>query len=232
LSKVRVLKVAHNLQRWVPHELEKRRVQQTPRDGGRGASAKAVLEEIERRAREILEEIRAEASQAEEKARRRGFEVGVAEGRAEGARQVLAELQQRQGELDAAITQFESEIVESRERWLQTVVQIATAVAAKIVENEVREDPDAIYRIARSALARAENERRLVLRASAENISKLIKRTGELVAGRYLDLEFKEDPSLGNADVVVEGDHGFVDARLSSRLEEIERVLLEAVSGD
>jgi len=230
LSKVRVLKVAHNLQTWVPHELEKRRVRQAPRD--KDASAKVVMEEIERRAREILEEIRAEASEAEEKARRKGFEVGLAEGRAEGARRVMAELQQRQEELDAAITRFESEVVESRERWLETVVQIATSVASKIVENEVREDPDAIYRVARSALARAENQQRLVLRASAENISRLIMRTRELVAGRYLDLEFKEDATLGNADVVVEGDHGFVDARLSSRLEEIERVLLEAVSGD
>jgi len=188
---------------------------------GNGARRIAAEEfEARQRARLILEEANAEARRFRE----------VAEAEVSSWRLAAAEAGRREG-LGRAAAQVVRGAVE-RDRLLAgcigEVLDVASAIAGRILLREVRPGADAALAAGR-ALSEVRGCRRATLRAcpkDAEEIRNIGGRLGEAV-GR---LRILEDPALAPGEVMVDADGATVDGRFQAQLAELRRALEELES--
>ncbi len=112
-------------------------------------------------------------------------------------------------------------------------IEVAFQVAARILESEVKANPETLFALVRSALRKAGDSRRIALRlcpGDAAALERDFERVGhgDLAAAR---VEIVADPSLGPGDCLVDTDFGQVDGRLATRLSEAKRAVHAAVEG-
>jgi flagellar assembly protein FliH len=112
-------------------------------------------------------------------------------------------------------------------------LELALVLARKIVEGEVTVNVDRVIAMARTAVRRLGESRRVVVKLSPDDAQALTARQAAsplapLNAGSALQVEIVGDPALGRGDCLVEGDLGAVDGRLDTRLAELRRILAEA----
>ncbi len=112
-------------------------------------------------------------------------------------------------------------------------IEIGFQVASRILETETRSNPEAIFSLVRSALRKAGDSRRVVVRVSPGDAGALETgrdRLGDgvLAAAR---VEIVADATLGPGDCLVETDFGQVDGRLATRLSEAKRAVKAAMDG-
>jgi flagellar biosynthesis/type III secretory pathway protein FliH len=168
----------------------------------------------------------------------------ILEGASDGARRVrevaeaevsswrlAAEEAGRQEGLGRAATHILRAAVE-RDRLLAScsgeILDLASAIAGRILLREVRPGADAVLAAGR-AISEVRGCRRATLHAcpqDAEEIRAIGGRLGE-AAGR---LRIVEDPSLAPGEVVVEADGATVDGRFRAQLAELRRALEELES--
>jgi flagellar assembly protein FliH len=112
-------------------------------------------------------------------------------------------------------------------------LELALLIARKIVEGELTVNVDRVIAMARSAVRRLGESRRIVVRlapADAEAIQeRSAGRAGDSLAVGSSQVEIVPDHTLSRGDCVVEGDLVAVDARLDTRMAELRRVLTESV---
>lgn len=187
-------------------------------DGARRIPAEVF--EARQRARLILEEASAEARRVREVAE---AEIGswrltaVEAGRQEGLGRAAAQVLRGAVERDRLLSGCTGEILD-----------VASAIAGRILLREIRPGADAID-AARRALSEVRGCRRATLSAcpqEAEEIRGIGGRLGEAV-GR---LRILEDPALAPGEVMVEADGATVDGRFRAQLAELRRALEELES--
>jgi flagellar assembly protein FliH len=104
-------------------------------------------------------------------------------------------------------------------------IEIGFQVARKILETEIRQSPEALFALVRSAIRRAGQSRRVAVRLSPDDAALVQSQAGQsalsdLTAAR---IEVVPDPSLQRGDCTVDTDFGQVDGRLGTRLAELHR---------
>jgi flagellar assembly protein FliH len=112
-------------------------------------------------------------------------------------------------------------------------LELALVLARKIVEGEVTINVDRVIAMARTAVRRLGESRRVVVKLSPADAEAMIARQAAsplapLNAGSAVQVEIVADPALGRGDCLVEGDLGSVDGRLDTRLAELRRILSES----
>ncbi|MBI5837326.1 MAG: hypothetical protein HZB25_08780 [Candidatus Eisenbacteria bacterium] len=159
-----------------------------------------------------------------EAAYRRGFEDGVVEGRAQGE----AEVEGLRTTLDLVVR----EVWEHRERMtseLETdAVRLALAVAGRVVGRLSEEDRTMAERMTTEALKRVTARDRITLRVNPEDLEAVRSRREawlRIVEG-VEHFEVIEDRRVARGGALVTTLHGAVDARWTTQLVEIERMLL------
>jgi flagellar biosynthesis/type III secretory pathway protein FliH len=189
-----------------------------PAVAGRPGSAVVASEvfEARRAARALREEAEAEARALREAARA-DVEAVRAEARAAGHAEGLA---RAAGELLRAAEHRDRVLAALREE----VVDLGLALAARILERELRAGDD-VLAMAERALEVARDRRRVVVRASPPDLEALRRAGPGRLGGRAVRLA--ADPGLGRGEVVVETEVGEVDGRLSTQLDVLRRVLAE-----
>jgi flagellar assembly protein FliH len=168
------------------------------------------------------------------------WELLVRQAREEGRREgEIAARQSLERELDAlrarlvqsieAVAGFRPRLRQEAER---QVVELALAVARRILRREVSIDPEAVGGLVRSALDNLSLREVVSVRCHpsfATSIQAGLERLGAPVAIRV-----EPDPGLEAGGVVIETAHGALDASVNVQLAEIERGfadLLEPASG-
>lgn len=111
-------------------------------------------------------------------------------------------------------------------------IEIGFQVARKVLEAELRQDPEALFALVRSALRRAGESRRIAVRLAPADAALVASDSGRgalegLTSAR---VEFLPDASLQPGDCLVDTDFGQVDGRLGTRLAEIRRAV-DSVEG-
>lgn len=209
--------------------------------------AAAILRETEERVRQLMEQARREGEKiinnAREEAarilaeaqgkreeilaesRRRGYEEGFRAGREEG----LATWQERLAEIEKSAVKA----LEEKEKILRAaeaeIVQLAVAVAGRIIRREVTLDSTIVLRIVREALNRVTDREEVVIKVNPEDLDLVLAAQEEIrggVAG-IGKLKIVADAGVSRGGCVIENAGGTVDARLERQLEEIEAALLE-----
>jgi flagellar biosynthesis/type III secretory pathway protein FliH len=98
------------------------------------------------------------------------------------------------------------------------LIRLATAIARKIVGEELRTSPEAIVAIVREALAAARGER-IVIRVHPSAAALVRKSVGQ-------EVQVTASESVAPGGCVIESEFGIVDGQLETQLRVIERALL------
>ncbi|MGI6132534.1 MAG: FliH/SctL family protein [Bacillota bacterium] len=187
--------------------------------------AARIMAEARREADRILAEARAEA----EAIRRRAREEGREEGQRAGMEQAMSEYEDVLGIMtrmaDAIVSKADA-LVRASER---DIARLAVAVAGKVIQRSVEQDPEIVLAIARAAISQTEGTRSVVLRVSPKDMELVLLAHDELVKSSpdLRNLKVVEDPRIERGGCVVEMEVGHVDARIDEQLSEIERVFME-----
>ena len=188
---------------------------------GNGAR-RIAADEFEARhgARLILEGASAEARRVREvaEAEVRSWRLAAVEaGRQEGLGRAAAQILLAAAERDRLLAGCTGEILD-----------LASAIAGRILLREIRPGADAIEAAGR-AMSEVRGCRRATLRACPQDVDEIRAiggRLGEAV-GR---LRILEDPALAPGEVMVEADGATVDGRFRAQLAELRRALEELES--
>jgi flagellar assembly protein FliH len=191
--------------------------------GGDGRAAEqdaACAEAARREAVELLERARQEADDIRRRAHEEGLAAGVAaaenlsQARGDQAApadsQLLAELVQR----------IEQQRSEWLARWERNIVQLAVAIAQRVVRREVQAHPDLGIELVREALELAAGCAHLRLRLHPDDLAAFggpIRQLAQQL-GRVTQAELVADASLERGECHVSTDHGEIDQRFATQL--------------
>jgi flagellar assembly protein FliH len=165
---------------------------------------------------------------AEQQAYCRGFGDGERKGRELGEQAGLESAMQK---LESLLTGGHKLIGELGELHRQTcrdveadLVQLALAVARKIVGRDVSLGPEAVTRIIREALTRVEHAGRITIKLNPADLELLADIKPQLLsglpeAGRAV---FEADEGIARGGCLIETDEGEVDARIERQFQVVE----------
>ncbi|MBC7325111.1 MAG: hypothetical protein H5T99_07340, partial [Moorella sp. (in: Bacteria)] len=109
------------------------------------------------------------------------------------------------------------------------IIELALAIAAKIIVKEVELRPDLVLEIARQAIRQVAEGQNYIIYASPEVAEVIRQHRAELLAEAVpgARLQVVEDPGFQACGCRVETENGFVDAGVDSQLEELKKILRE-----
>lgn len=202
-----------------------------------------VLAEAQRRAERIVAEaearaeaILAEAEQAAVEAQIQAQQQGLSQGRAEGLRQGEAKAQRENAEAAkrllalAAAAEAESERIYTEAE--PHLVDLALAIARRIVGAELASHPTLVAEVVARAIDEARGAGHHSIRLNPDDarlISSFLPQAAIDAGGR--EWEIVPDSSLSVGDCVIETAFGSVDARIQTQFAEFEIALKGGVDG-
>ncbi|MBI4212874.1 MAG: hypothetical protein HY534_01065 [Chloroflexi bacterium] len=156
-----------------------------------------------------------------------GFASGYSEGHAEGHALAIAEA--------AAIIHTATQVANAaqldRNQLLESaqtaMVELATAIAGKIVQAEITANPSLVRQAVQTALRAVGDSPTAVLHVNPEDLE-VLQETWEDLKQRFGDggLQLLPDPRIERGGCIVDTESRTVDAQIDSKMEEISRQLL------
>ncbi len=206
--------------------------------------SESILREAEAEAARVVEEGRQAAktmlTQAEakvEELRRAAYDEAYAQGHAAGLAQGHTEgLAQAQGTVDEAIERSRRLIAMAEEQGREALasaerelVELALAVAGKILAKEIAENPTVVLPIVRAAIDKVRDQEQITVRVHPDDYDLVLAARLELssLMARDNALSVVADGALKNGDCVVDTPFGTVDARIDTQLELLKSALRE-----
>jgi len=135
--------------------------------------------------------------------------------------------------VNAALQTLRAQADRLAEQARSDAIEIGFQVARKILELEVRQSPEALFALVRSAVRRAGESRRIAVRLAPDDAALLQSDAGRVALDGVsaARVEFLADAALERGDCVVDTDFGQIDGRLSTRLAEVRRAVDGASEG-
>lgn len=188
--------------------LDKREIVLSKPIFGAMMSAEKIILKAKEKAQHILNSAQEEKKTIYEGARLEGREIGKAE---------------MTGMLSAAAAQAER----LRQRAGDQMIQLATQMAARILEEELACRPERIQLLARKALKEAKWAQWVRIKANPEDIEMLEKGKKEFLTflSNVNELSISADPKVPRGGCIVETDAGEVDATLETQVSAMYRSL-------
>jgi flagellar assembly protein FliH len=173
--------------------------------------ARAVLEEATRRAREVADETRRAAQHD-------GYTAGVETAHAEMATMLDAMRELVEGartERHGLITSAEPEIV-----------KLAVGIAERVLHQQIALDRGVVVEMAKAAIARIVDREKITVRVNPADIERMRLHRDELLAlGDVKTMRVIEDQRVDRGGVILETDAGSIDAKISTQLREVRKIL-------
>ena len=168
------------------------------------------------------ERLRAVAAETRRRAREEGFAEGLAEARTrvEPALEAVAEAERQ-------IRAREGDFLRAAER---SAVELALAIAEKIVGGTVSARPETVLDVVGGALLRTESRHRLVIEVNPEDLELVSESAEGLTArlGGVQRLDVIAERRVERGGCIVRTEEGEIDARIGSQLERLAELMTEA----
>ena len=159
-------------------------------------------------------------AQIEREAFAKGYEQGERAGVEAGAKRADAMLRRLAQTLEE-LGELRKVMIRQTERQM---VQLALAIAKRVVRREVAIDHDLTLMMARVALERLGDSTSVVIRLHPEEFAATSAREDAPWAGSHVSVV--ADASVSRGACLVESDFGYVDASVDAQFQEIARALL------
>ncbi len=195
---------------------------------GAESRAKLILAQAEEQARGCVEAAKHEAAALAEEIKTRAYQQGYEEGTAQGLDDGRA---QASTEIVAASQVLLAAQAAASDRLLQSeteLVELAVAVARRILMHELTTTPEMAIEMAHQALVQLRETPRAVLRVCPDMLS-LYRDHLEALRGDFREivhLEMMADPMLSSGDFLIDTPSGTVDGRLDAQLGVLRKTLL------
>jgi len=171
--------------------------------------AKQIVLDAQRRA----DEIKAEAIRYKE------------EVFAKAKEEAKADVQARQAEEIARAKMEAGQIIENAEK---DIVDLALAVANRILGRDLERDPNLVMEICANAIEVARASKAMTFRVNPED-GKLLRekrpRLMELI-GRQVDLAIRDDAEIERGGCIIQTDYGTIDAQIRTQFEMLRTLLM------
>lgn len=158
-----------------------------------------------------------------EAARKQAFEQGLEEGR----RQAGAQLEAVLGRLARSIEEIAGLKARLRIEAEREVVELAVAVARRVLRRELHVDPEALLGLVKAAMEKASQREMTEVRVHPSHAALVRAHLARIGAPEAI--EVVADASLEPGAVILETARGVIDASLETQLEEINRGLTDAL---
>ena len=163
---------------------------------------------------------------------RAGYQQGLEEGTSAARQEMGDKFEQAVKQAEALLVQAERErntIVLSADR---QIVELALAVAGKVLAREMEENPLIMLPVVTEALQKVRDQAQVVVRVNPLHYPLLLEARTDLqrMMGSQQTITILADQSLGLADCVLETGNGTVDARLETQLSRLRKRLEELVA--
>lgn len=207
-----------------------RELQPTDGDGELLASLEEARQQALDRARQEAEALLAAARAEQEKIRQQAYQEGWQQGRQEALQAAAADAEeirkQARQVLHAAHEASTSLIQESE----ADLVELALAIAGRIVQTQISVAPATVVEIARAAVREACRSQHFTIFAPPGAVELLHQQVGQLLAevDPQSKMQIIADPALSEGSCRVETEDVIVDATLDGQLENLRQVLAQA----
>lgn len=190
--------------------------------------AEKVIRTAQEEAALAVTEGREQAKQIHQKAQQQGWQDGYDQGVRQAEEEYTGRLEEANSIVQKAFRERQ-EIISGSE---DEIVQLAMAVARKVISNELVVNPDSILEIVKKAILKVTDREEVTVRVNPENLDTTINSQDEISQSVKGIRKFKvlSDISVAPGGCVVETPNGNVDARIERQLDEIEQALLEVGS--
>ncbi len=198
---------------------------------GGASQAQEALPLVLRQAREagaaLAPEVSAHLARMEsawEQRAREAHAAGVREGEAAGRSRAAADLQPALDRLARAIEELAGMRARLRREAEADLVQLALAIARRVLRREVAVDPEALHGLVLAGLEKLQSQEKCRVRVHSSHAAALAARLGETGCQ---GVEIAPDARCEPGAVVFETERGNLDASVESQLREIERGLAD-----
>lgn len=202
--------------------------------------ARREEEELKEQARQEGEQSRADARQEaarivteaetkkfeiRETAYREGHHQGHQEGLAQGKEEGRNEVNQLGKTLQDIIMEINAQRAELVRKAEPKVVDLALAIARKVIHTEIAENKDIIRELVRESIQRLKKREQVVVRVNPDDLENLKEYKNDLllVFNEIDELDIREDRNVARGGCLVETESSMVDSRLETRLDKIEK---------
>lgn len=175
------------------------------------------------------EEAESVRREAHDEGYRHGYDEGLARGEAAAMEQARGALANAAAQAERIISEAQRQAGEAFAAAERQVVELALAVAGKVLAREVAEDPAVILPIVKAALAKVEDQERITIRVHPGCYELVLAARPDLQASltRANTVTVTADGALKEGDCIVETPFGTVDARIDTQLELVKAALKE-----
>ena len=213
------------------------------------------LSAAQMQAQQELAAARAQIAEIRQAAQSEGYQKGFGEGKQEGLETgkneglalgreegILQGRQQAQEEMQEAVesaaekAQYMLEIARDQVHEIMStaepqIVEIALAVASKVVAREIEENPMMILPIVRKAVEKVKDQEMVEIRVNPQDFDMVLmaKKELQVLIGREQALKLTADNTIASGGCVIDTSNGTVDARLDTQFEMIRKALTEVL---
>ena len=195
-------------------------------------SAEQCLQAAQQEAEMMRQQARDEGSQqGYQEGKQAGYEAGYQDGLIQGQQAGRAEMEQSIAEavattrrmLDASQQESEAMIFAAERQ----IVDIALAVARKIIAYEIAENPMVVLPLVKAALQKVSDQEEVVIRVSVDDFDSVLmaKKDLQTMVGREHALKIIVDHTIESGSCIIDTSYGEVDARIDTQFETIKKAL-------
>lgn len=198
------------------------------------AVVRGLLERAQKQAHSIIASAKQEAAQLVETARKER-ETELAAAREEGFRTGTAEAwAQVEAEKSRILTEARQILQEAREKRIailqgadQELVELAMAIARKVIDLKLEQDRALVVQVVRQALARAVECREVIMKVNPADYEVIVEaQTGlELDIPVWQKLTIQTDPAIEPGGVLIDTGSGLINAQIGRQMAEIRQAL-------
>lgn len=207
----------------------------------------AILENGNRQVQEMLmaaqveaEQLKASAAEEGKKAGYQsghdsGYEDGSAKGYGDGLEKAAEEMKQAVHEAnqkaERTIAAAENDTKDAIIKAESKIVEIALAIADKVLPQHFIDAPQIILPLVRSALEKVKDQNSIVIRVSPDDYELVLmaKNEFQMILEGDEKLTITEDQTIAKGGCMIESANGNVDARLTTQLNTLKKAIQEVI---
>jgi flagellar biosynthesis/type III secretory pathway protein FliH len=161
------------------------------------------------------------------------FLRGVEQGRKEMSDQLGQEYEEKFGQQRRRLDEFVGALAEQVPRLAgqreRLVVQLAMAIAERVVRHEVHVDPEVVLRQVQEAVRRVHGVERIIVRVHPRDVDLVRSRRADVTAASDAarEVTVEADELVERGGCILESESGTVDAQLVTQLKNMEMALLD-----
>jgi Flagellar biosynthesis/type III secretory pathway protein len=159
--------------------------------------------------------------------RQEAYDLGMAEGMKRGAAQQKQELAKLVNTLSGLIDELSREKKEFLNRMESEVLNLAFAIAEKVLNHEIATDKDAICKVLGGALKKIVDPEGMRIRVNPDDYRYLTERKADIFPGLegIKGVMLEEDATIARGGAVIDSAFGEVDARLDQQIGDLKVAL-------